>query len=150
MFRGRYEHAIDGKGRTSLPSRFREALAVSGESKLVVTTGLDACLVAYPMNEWLAFEEKLAALPQFDADVAMLRRIVVSGAVDCDVDRVGRVLIPVTLRDHADLKKDVVWAGMGRHVELWSKERFDALRSGALSDETKRAEMAKRLAELGL
>jgi len=150
VFRGRYEHAIDGKGRTSLPSRFRDVLTASGDLRLVITTGLDPCLVAYSMHEWTAFEERLAKLPQFDASVAMLRRIYVSGAVDCEIDRLGRLLIPASLRKHAGLEREALWAGMGRHIELWSKGRFDALSSGALADDTKRAEMAKRLAELGL
>jgi MraZ protein len=150
VFRGRYEHAIDAKGRTSLPSRFREVLAAHGEARLVITTGLDACLVAYPMGEWLAFEDRLAALPQFDPSVAMLRRIYVSGAVECDLDKLGRVLIPQTLREHADLKREALWAGMGRHIELWAKEQFESMRSGVLADDDKRAEMSRRLAELGL
>lgn len=150
MFRGRYEHAIDGKGRTSLPSRFREVLASAGESRLVITTGLDPCLVAYPMQEWLAFEERLAKLPQFDASVSMLRRIYVSGAVEVELDKLGRLLVPQGLRDHASLGRDALWAGMGRNIELWSKDRFEALRDGALADEAKRIEMARRLAELGL
>ncbi|MGB7476940.1 MAG: cell division/cell wall cluster transcriptional repressor MraZ, partial [Polyangiales bacterium] len=64
MFRGRYEHAIDAKGRTSVPSRFREVMTAHGDSQLVLTTGLDSCLVAYPMAEWLAFEKRLSELPQ--------------------------------------------------------------------------------------
>jgi MraZ protein len=150
VFRGRYEHAIDAKGRTSLPSRFREVLAATGEVRLVITTGLDACLVAYPMGEWLSFEERLSALPQFDPSVAMLRRIYVSGAVECDVDKMGRVLVPQTLREHAHLQRDALWAGMGRHIELWAKDRFESMRSEALADGDKRVEMARRLAELGL
>lgn len=150
MFRGRYEHALDAKGRTSLPSRFREVLAERGESRLVLTTGLEPCLVAYPMGEWLAFEERLAALPQFDPNVTMLRRIYVSGAIECDLDKLGRLLIPSGLRDHADLGRHVLWAGMGRYVELWSKDRFDALQANVGDDAGLRAHMAQRLAELGL
>ena len=150
MFRGRYEHAIDGKGRTSLPSRFRDVLVGSGETRLVITTALEPCLVAYPMSEWLAFEDRLAQLPQFDPSVAMLRRIYVSGAIECELDKVGRLLLPATLRDHAYLSRDAVWAGMGRYVELWSKERFDELRQAVVDDPQRREEMARRLAELGL
>jgi MraZ protein len=150
MFRGRYEHTIDGKGRTSLPARFREVLAEQPDGRLVLTTGLDDCLVAYPMAEWIAFEERLSKLPQFDTNVAMLRRIYVSGAVECDLDKLGRLVVPAALRTHADLKGKVLWAGMGRHVELWSKERFDRLQAAVLSDEEKRSEMLRRLAELGL
>ena len=150
MFRGRYEHSIDAKGRTSVPSRFREVMTAQGDSKLVLTTGLDACLVAYPMAEWLAFEQRLAALPQFDADVVTLKRIYVSGAVECELDKVGRVLIPVGLRKHARLDKDALWAGMGSYIELWAKDSFEDLRKEALSDEDRRLGIAKRLAELGL
>ena len=150
MFRGRYEHSIDAKGRTSVPSRFREVMAAQGDSKLVVTTGLDTCLVAYPMAEWLAFEKRLAELPQFDADVVTLKRIYVSGAVECEVDKVGRLLIPAALRKHASLKRDALWAGMGAYIELWAKESFEDLRKEVLSDEERRLGIAKRLAELGL
>lgn len=150
MFRGRYEHAIDGKGRTSLPSRFREALSATGDSRIVLTTGLERCVVAYPLSGWMAFEERLAALPQFDPSVTMLRRIYVSAAVETDVDKLGRVLIPATLRKHAGLQREALWAGMGTHVELWDRDAFDALRDGVLGDGEKREGIARRLAELGL
>ncbi len=150
MFRGQYEHAIDGKGRTSVPSRFRDVLGSSDEPKLVITTGLDPCLVAYPMNEWGLFEERLAALPRFDPSVAMIRRIYVSGAVEVEIDKLGRILIPAALREYAGLARNALWAGMGRHVELWAKERFDDLRASVLADPAEREQMARRLAELGL
>ena len=150
MFRGRYEHSIDAKGRTSVPSRFREVMTAQGDSKLVVTTGLDTCLVAYPMAEWLAFERRLSELPQFDADVVTLKRIYVSGAVECEVDKVGRLLIPAALRKHARLHRDALWAGMGSYIELWAKETFEDLRKEVLSDQDRRLGIARRLAELGL
>ncbi|MGB3051550.1 MAG: division/cell wall cluster transcriptional repressor MraZ [Polyangiales bacterium] len=150
MFRGRYEHAIDSKGRTSVPSRFREVMTAHGDSQLVLTTGLDSCLVAYPMAEWLAFERRLSELPQFDAEVVTLKRIYVSGAVECEVDKVGRLLIPAALRKHAGLQRDALWAGMGSYIELWAKESFEDLREEVLSDQDRRSEIARRLAELGL
>jgi len=150
MFRGQYEHAIDAKGRTSVPSRFREVLASRSESKLVLTSGLEPCLVAYPMAEWEAFEERLSALPRFDPSVAMIRRIYVSGAVELEMDKLGRVLIPASLRGYASLERKGLWAGMGNHLELWSKDRFDDLRASVLDDEAQRLQMAQRLAELGL
>lgn len=150
VFRGRYEHTIDGKGRTSLPARFREVLAGAGESRLVVTTSLEPCCVAYSLREWEAFEERLSLLPSFDPSVAMLKRIYVSGAVECELDKLGRLLLPSALREHAGLEKDVLWAGMGKNIELWDKERFEKLSQSALADLDKKADMARRLAELGL
>ncbi len=150
VFRGRYVHTVDGKGRTSLPARFRDVLAASGENRLMITTGLDTCLVAYSMREWEAFEERLAALPSFNKNVAMLKRIYVSGAVECEIDKLGRVLLPPSLREHAELTREVLWAGMGKTIELWDKARFDALTKAVREDEGQVAEMAAQLAELGL
>jgi MraZ protein len=147
VFRGRYEHTIDAKGRTSVPARYRDALSAAGERRVVVTSALDPCLVAYSPAEWGSFEDKLAKLPQFDRAVQKLRRIYLSGAVECEFDDVGRILVPPTLRDHAGLKKDVLWAGAGRYAELWDKEEWQ--RHFETTDDEKRV-IASRLAELGL
>jgi MraZ protein len=150
VFRGRYEHSMDAKGRTAVPARYRDALSAGGDDKLVLTTALDSCVVAYPMREWLAFEEKLARKSSFDRNVAMLRRIYVSGAVECELDKHGRVLVPVSLRKHAGLDKDVLWAGMGRYAELWARDRFDGICGDFMADEASRAALLDRLAELEL
>jgi MraZ protein len=147
MFRGRYEHTIDAKGRTSLPARYRDALAALSERRIVLTSALDPCLVAYTNPEWTAFEERLSKLPQFDRAVQKLKRIYVSGAVECDVDDSGRILIPPTLRDHAQLTKDVLWAGSGKYAELWDKETW---RRHFDTTEDERRDISHRLAELGL
>jgi len=128
MFRGQYEHAIDAKGRTSLPSRYRDALMASGDPRLVITRSLDRkqpCLHVFPMKEWEKIEERIAELPELDPHATMLRRIYVSAAVDCELDKHGRLLIPNSLRDFAGLQKSVVWAGGGKKAELWAKEKWD-------------------------
>jgi MraZ protein len=103
--------------------------------------------VAYAPQEWNAFEERLGRLSQFDPAVKKLRRIYVSGAIECEIDDVGRILVPPTLRDHARLTKDVVWAGAGKYAELWDKELWQ--REAETTDEQKMA-LAARIAELGL
>ena len=147
MFRGRYEHTIDAKGRTSVPARYRDVLDGLGERRVILTSALDPCLVAYTMPEWTAFEERLSKLPQFDRAVQKLKRIYVSGAVECEIDESGRILIPPTLREHAVLKKDVMWAGSGKYAELWDK---DTWRRYFDSTEDERREISNRLGELGL
>ena len=127
MFRGQFEHAIDAKGRTSFPSRFRDVLAAGNDLRLVLTRALfDRCLHLYPMRAWEELEAKIAEMPQFEANVVAFRRMYLSAAVECELDKQGRILVPPTLRDHAELAKDVVWAGMGKTSELWSKERWQA------------------------
>lgn len=157
MFRGLYEHTIDAKGRTSLPALFRDVLAKNGadsdsdtsesETRLIVTTGIDRCLVAYPVAEWQAFEARLAGLSQFDPAVVQLKRIYVAGATECVIDKHGRLLVPPMLREYAQLSRDLVWAGMVTTIEIWSKELW-AEQAAAMRQD--RGAIAKALTGLGL
>jgi MraZ protein len=124
MFRGRYQHTIDAKGRTSVPARYRAALDTSGERHIVLTCALDPCLMAYTSTEWAKFEERLVKASPFDRFVQKMKRIYLSGAVECEIDDVGRILIPPSLRDHARLKKEALWAGVGEYAELWDKDEW--------------------------
>ncbi len=147
MWQGQHEHAMDAKGRVALPARFRESLSAAGEDRFVLTSSLDPCLVAYPLAEWRAFEEKLSRLPRFDPSVVKLRRLYVSAAQEVTFDAQGRVLVPPSLRTHAGLEKEALWAGLGRYAELWSKERWTR---AIETTEDERAALAGKLAELGL
>ena len=135
MFRGQFEHAMDAKGRISLPSRFRDALARSGDTVLIVTPSLtDACLDVFPLKRWEAFEARVAELPRFDENVIKLRRLYVSAAVECEVDGQARVLVPQALRERGKLDKAVVWAGMVDKAELWSADLWDRASTPAPED----------------
>ena len=128
MFRGQFTHSVDAKGRISLPARFRDVLLADGDARFVLTPALfDPCLHLYPMRAWEEFEQKVAGLPSLDPNAVRFRRMYVSAAVECELDKAGRVLVPPHLRERAELdKSDALWAGMGRNLELWSKVRWDA------------------------
>jgi MraZ protein len=146
MFRGRFYHQIDAKGRLSVPSRFRETLSVGDDEKLIVTN-FDDCLWAYPIAEWQQLERKVSALPQFMDEVKALQRVFISAAAECPIDKQGRILIPPSLREYAGLARDVVVVGMTRRFELWSRERWDDVFRGA---QLKLTDMGSKLADLGL
>jgi MraZ protein len=120
VFRGVFEHQIDGKGRTSLPAKMRETLLGAYDERLILTTSLDACLHAYPVREWEQLELSLAKRNPMEPGVKTLMRLYVAPAQECPVDKMGRILIPPSLRAHAALEKEVVWAGMVKLIELWS------------------------------
>ncbi len=128
MFRGQFVHSVDAKGRISLPARFRDVLLADGDARFVLTPALfDPCLHLYPMRAWEEFEQKVSELPSLDPNAVRFRRMYVSAAVECELDKAGRVLIPPHLREKAELdKSDALWAGMGRILELWSRARWDA------------------------
>jgi len=133
MFRGQYEHTIDPKGRVSIPSKFREVLAAKGDGRLVITH-FDNHLMAYPFDEWRVFEEKMAALPSTNDEVASFIRYLVAGAADCEVDKQGRVLIPPPLRDSGGLTSEVVLAGALKKFEIWDKRRWHDERKKTLEN----------------
>ena len=136
MFRGQFVHTIDAKGRVSLPARFRDALAADPDNRLVLTPApFDPCLHLYSMSAWLEFERKISELSSLDPHIVRFRRIYVSAAVECELDRTGRVLVPPHLREKAGLERDALWAGMGATVELWSKDRWDAALALSAEDE---------------
>ena len=117
-----FEHQIDSKGRTSFPAKLRETLVGTYDERLIVTTSLDACLHAYPVREWEQLELALSRRNPMEPGVKQLMRLYVASAQECPLDKLGRILIPPTLRNHASLEKDVIWAGMVKVIELWSKE----------------------------
>lgn len=121
MFRGRYEHNVDAKGRLALPAAFKKVLAAQDEAQLVVTTHLSSpCLVAYPLEEWRAFEARFEKLPQFDPSVMLMRRLYVGSAMDCTLDRLGRLVLPPVLRSHASIEREVFWVGAMKTMEIWT------------------------------
>lgn len=126
MFRGQFQHSIDAKGRVSLPARFRDGVSSGGDLCCIITPALfDRCLHVYPLRAWEQVEEKIADLPSMDPNVVRFRRLYVSAACECELDKAGRLLIPGHLRERAELKKEVLWAGMGRHLELWSHDHWE-------------------------
>ena len=121
MFRGVFEHQVDGKGRTSLPARLREVLVGHYDERLILTTALDGCLHAYPVREWEQLEQALSKRNAMEPGVKTLMRLYVAPAQEVPLDKLGRILIPPSLRVHAGLERDVVWAGMVKVLELWSR-----------------------------
>ena len=123
MFRGRFEHTIDGKGRISIPAKFREILTKKYEDRVVVTN-FDHCLIAFPEEEWSMLEQKAGSFSLMRKETSAFFRFFYSSASDCVIDKQGRLLIPQTLREYANLQKDVVLVGEGKRIEIFAKERW--------------------------
>ncbi len=121
MFMGEYQHNIDTKGRMIVPAKFRDGL---GES-FVLTRGLDQCLFAYPQEEWKILEEKLKKLPLTKKDARSFTRFFFSGAVECEVDKQGRINIPQPLRKYSKLEKECVVIGVSNRIEVWAQEIWE-------------------------
>lgn len=143
MFLGEYQHSLDAKGRLIVPSKFREGL---GET-FVATKGLDNCLFLYHIEEWEIIEQKIRNLPLTRGDVRAFARFFFSGACECEMDKQGRILLPLNLREYAEIERDVVIIGVGSRAEVWSKENWGkyAERAGDAYEE-----IAENLVDLGI
>ena len=142
MFTGEYRHTVDDKGRIAVPAKFRVQLGAGA----VVSRWLDACLAIHPKAGWDDLSAKVAALPITDQKSRLFQRFVFSHAVEAEMDKQGRVLLPAYLRESVGLTGEAVLVGSRDHAEIWAPERWDAYRK-ALDDPQ---ELARAFAGLGI
>jgi MraZ protein len=125
VFRGVSSLNLDAKGRIAIPTRYRDQLAESCASELVITVDKDRCLLIYPRPIWLEIEEKLKSLPSFDEAARNLQRLYIGNAHEIDMDGQGRILLPQELRKFASLDKKVALVGQINKFELWDEETWN-------------------------
>ncbi len=140
-FRGEFEHSLDPKGRTAMPSVLREVLQARGGGKpapLILLRWLDPCLRLYVAEDWEAEEERFESraedLLDLDDTLANLRRVIFSLASPLELDKNSRILIRPKMREHASLTESVVWVGQGRYIELWEPSSWRTRIEAALQD----------------
>ncbi len=144
MLIGEYLHTIDQKNRLSVPSKFRKELG----KRIVVTRGLDRCLFLYSVDEWKVFAEKLLAnLPWGKADARSFQRTMIAGAMDCEIDALGRILLPDYLKQYCNISDEAIIVGLYRRVEIWNPELWKQYSEGA---QRQTEVIAEKLGELGM
>ena len=142
MLIGEYHHTLDEKKRISLPAKFRKELGKT----VVITYGLDKCLFVYPMSQWKSVAEKLAAPSIGQVNARDFNRFMFSGAVETDVDSIGRILIPDFLKVHAGLKVNAVVTGVYSRAEIWDEELWTTYKAGI---QGKADGLAQQLSDIG-
>jgi MraZ protein len=125
MFRGRYQHTIDPKGRLSVPSKYRDVLAQYDGATLVVVPNEQA-LEVHPLPEWERLESRINEQSMFDLEIRKLGRLYISRAKEVDLDGAGRILVPPDSRAQSGLVREVTLIGLGRkYFEVWDRRRFE-------------------------
>ena len=153
MFRGSTLLALDGKGRLSIPAKYRERLSSQCGGHLMLTVDpTNGCLLLYPYPEFEILERQINSLPGFNPLTQQLKLLVVGSAEEVEPDGAGRILVPPVLRKFAKLEKSVMFVGQGNKFAIWSEaawqERMDAasqlpnqiaeaVRDGTLPEELK-------------
>ena len=143
MLIGEYTHTLDPKKRLSLPSKWRKELGKS----LVLTRGLDNCLFVYPLPAWKSITQKVGQLPLGQADTRSFNRFFLSGAVEVEVDKNGRILVPDFLKEFAKLDTKVTLAGIHDRVEIWDEKVWNTYKKKI---EQQADSLAEKLGEIGV
>jgi len=143
MFIGEYNHNLDEKGRLAVPVKFRDDL----KKGAVVTKGLDGCLFLYTVDEWKVLAEKLSSLPISQSNTRAFARLMLAGAMDVQVDKQGRIILPDYLRKYAGLKKKVIIGGLYNRLEIWDEGAWDEYKE---KTEKESEDISEKLGELGV
>ena len=126
MFMGEFTHAIDDKGRLTIPAKFREELAYGA----VITRGYDKYLILYSADAFKRVTTRAENLSPTNPEHRALLRLTFSGASEAVPDRQGRILVAPYLRDYAAIESDCVIVGVGQHIEIWSRDGWAAQLNG--------------------
>jgi MraZ protein len=127
MLIGQYEHTIDAKKRLALPIKFRGELG----DKVIVTRGIDGCLALFTQDEWKTESDKWKNLTVTQSDARSFVRMMLAGAMEVSLDKLGRILVPDYLKDYAGLKKNVVICGLSNRLEIWDSEKWETYKKSA-------------------
>ena len=151
MFRSVQHINMDAKGRLAMPARQREPLLTRCDGHIVVTIDTQSpCLVIYPLPEWERIEKEIQALPTLKPAVKRFQRLMLGYATDLELDGSGRMLLPQSLREYAQLDKKRVLVGQGNKLELWSEALWLTEREQALADSGPDADLPDELFSLTL
>lgn len=123
MFLGEYKPSFTSGSRIALPKKIRERIS---DNNFILTKGFEKCLLGYDPSDWNSEAQKHLLAPISDAKTRHLKQYFFSGAVDCEIDDQGRVVIPTVLLDYANLNKEVVVIGAGDHFEIWEQDNWRA------------------------
>lgn len=143
MLIGEFTHTLDTKRRVALPAKFRKELGKS----IVITHGFDKCLFVYQAHQWKSVLGKLSALSMGKRESRGLNRFLLGGAVETDVDSLGRILIPDFLKSFAGLKTRVSVIGVNDRVEIWDERTW---RTYKRSIDRRADALAEELGEIGV
>lgn len=140
MFFGEFEYRIDEKGRVPIPPKFRGEL----KAGVVLTPGVEKCIIAYPVAEWVKLADTLTTASVSPGKLRRLNRAVFATAFNLKIDGQGRIALPISLKQHAEIVDEVIIAGANKYLELWNKLHWEEEKAVSLEQAGKILESLER------
>jgi MraZ protein len=141
LFTGEFECKMDAKGRLTLPSKVKSKLPEVSGNQLVLSLGLEPCLVLYPLVEYRKIYSRIASMNEFNEEFRRLQRNFFRRITEVELDGAGRLLVPKTMSKYAKLEKEVILVGMGNRMELWDSTVYDEF---IISDNSEFSKLAQK------
>ncbi len=135
MFYGSHAISMDSKGRIAIPARVRELLEECHRNIVLTAHTENRCLHMYPESQWQEILPKIEALPSFNKVSRRAKLLLIGHASPLQLDTNGRVLVPPTLREYAQLEKKLILVGQGKGLELWNEEKFSEYINSSVDSE---------------
>ena len=143
MFKGIHNINLDGKGRLTIPTKYRNTITDKSNGSMVVTMDTEEkCLLLYPSTFWATIEKKINDLPSFSKNHRRIQRILIGHAEDLDLDSAGRILLSKPLRLAADMTKKITLIGQGEKFEIWNEDTWNTKVNNWRSEETDESEQS--------
>lgn len=140
MFFGEFEYRIDERGRVPIPPKFRGEL----KAGVVLTPGVEKCIIAYPVAEWVKLADALTTGSVSPSKLRRLNRAVFATAFNLKIDGQGRIALPISLKQHAEIVDEVIIAGANKYLELWNKLHWEEEKAVSLEQAGKIIESLER------
>ncbi len=121
LFLGEYDHALDDRGRVTLPRKIRQEIE---DREVVLAKGFDPCMFGFDKGSWEREAAKHLEAPVTDEKARNVRRYLFAGAQKVEVDKLGRILLPAQLKEYASIAREVVIIGAGDHFEIWDQAKW--------------------------
>lgn len=151
MFRGATLVNLDSKGRPAVPTRYRNLLNEESQGQMVCTIDLhQPCLLLYTLPAREIIEKKLASLSSMNPLERRVQRLLLGHASECQMDNAGRLLVANTLRQHANLSKEVMLVGQFNKFELWDEQTVSTSQEDIDAEQSAQAPLSERLQDLSL
>tara|TARA_B100001063_G_scaffold228992_1_gene240824 strand:+ start:1916 stop:2407 length:492 start_codon:yes stop_codon:yes gene_type:complete len=143
MFKGIHNINLDGKGRLTIPTKYRNTITDQSNGSMVVTMDTEEkCLLLYPSTIWATIEKRINDLPSFSKNHRRIQRILIGHAEDLDIDSAGRILLSKPLRLAADMTKKITLIGQGEKFEIWNEDTWNTKVNNWRSEETDESEQS--------
>ncbi len=121
MFFGEFEYRIDERGRVPVPPKFRSEL----KAGIVLAPGVEKCINAYPVAEWIKMADALTTASVSPTKLRRLNRAIFATAFNLKIDGQGRIALPISLKERAEIVDEVIIAGANKYLELWNKLHWE-------------------------